>query len=148
MERAILFRGKVKYNGNHLFSGDWVYGSLIIKTNGIFIYVIDEDKFGNIVREFEVEVIPETVGEFTGLTDKNSVKVFSDDLLKDGKEDVFRVYQIAGGFCVKSSIWKKDIKEWDFSDILIAASLTDAQMQSYISESCEVIGNIHDKHVL
>ena len=73
---------------------------------------------------------------------------FSDDLLKDGKEDVFRVYQIAGGFCVKSSVWKTDTKEWTRSDILIAASLTDAQMQSYISESCEVIGNIHDKHVL
>ena len=43
-------------------------------------------------------------------------------------------------------IWKTHTgPEWTRSDILIAASLTDAQMQSYISESCEVIGNIHDK---
>ena len=139
MERTILFRGIIKYPDD-IFKG-FLYGNLIIYANGdTFIRQIETGQ--------EFEVITETVGEFTGFTDKNSVKVFSDDLLKDGKEDVFRVYQIAGGFCVKSSVWKTGTKEWIRSDILIAASLTDAQMQSYISESCEVIGNIHDKHVL
>lgn len=137
MERTILFRGK-RPN-----SGKWIQGYLYQESG--FSWILSE-RFKT--PECSCEVIPETVGEFTGLTDKNSVKVFSDDLLKDGKEDVFRVYQIAGGFCVKSSVWKTDTKEWTRSDILIAASLTDAQMQSYISESCEVIGNIHDKHVL
>ena len=136
MERAILFRGIIKYP-NYIFKGFW-YGNLILYANG-----------GTFIRQIETgqefKVIPETIGQYTGLTDKNGAKVFSDDLLKDGKEDVFRVYQIAGGFCVKSSVWKTDTKEWVLSDILIAASLTDAQMQSYISESCEVIGNIHDK---
>ena len=139
MERTILFRGIIKYPDD-IFKG-FLYGNLIIYANGdTFIRQIETGQ--------EFEVIPETVGEFIGLTDKNGVTIFSDDLLKDGKEDVFRVYQIAGGFCVKSSVWKTDTKEWIRSDILIAASLTDAQMQSYISESCEVIGNIHDKHVL
>ena len=45
----MLFRGKVKYNGNHLFAEDWVYGSLIIKSKGTFIYVIEEDEFGNTI---------------------------------------------------------------------------------------------------
>ena len=76
MSREILFRGAVKYNGNHFFSGEIVFGSLIKKSSGIFIYVIDEDKLGNIHRECEVEVMPESVGQFTGLTDKNGVKIF------------------------------------------------------------------------
>jgi len=74
--RDIKFRGKVKYNGNHLHSGDWVYGSYILKYACSFIYVIEEDEFGNIVREFEVEVIPETVGQYTGMKDKNGVEIY------------------------------------------------------------------------
>jgi uncharacterized phage protein (TIGR01671 family) len=137
MKRRILFRGQ------KVDTKEWVYGSFVLDSEGHPRIAI-VNKSGEGLR-FD-KVIPESAGQFTGLTDKNSVKVFSDDLLKDGKEDVFRVYQIAGGFCVKSSVWKTDTKEWDYTDILIAASLTDAQTQSYISESCEVIGNIHDKH--
>lgn len=135
----ILFRGIIKYPDD-IFKGFW-HGNLIIYANGdTFIRQIETGQ--------EFEVIPESVGEFTGLTDKNGVKIFSDDLLKDGEGDIFRIYQIDGGFCIKSSVWKTDINDFDFTDILIAASLTDAQMQSYILESCEIVGNIHDKHVL
>lgn len=78
-----LFKAKVKNNGNHLFSGDWVQGSLIIKTNGYFIYVIEEDDLGNIVREFEVEVIPETVCSFVRRQDKNGNNIFEGDVIQN-----------------------------------------------------------------
>lgn len=137
--REILFRGIIKYPDD-IFKGFW-HGNLIIYANGdTFIRQIETGQ--------EFEVIPETVGQLTGLTDKSGVRIFSDDLLKDIKGDIFRIYQIDGGFCIKSSVWKTDINDFDFTDILIAASLTDTQTQSYILESCEIIGNIHDKHVL
>lgn len=93
MKREILFRGQVKYNGNHLFTWDWVYGSLIVKTGRTFIHVIEEDSLGNIVREFDVEVIPETVGQFTEYTDRNGVKIFEDDIF-DSEFDDGSVYII------------------------------------------------------
>lgn len=77
---TFLFKAKVKHNGNHLFSGDWVQGSLIKKTKGYFIYVIEEDDLGNVVREFEVEVIPETVCQFTGEFDKDGNNIFNGDI--------------------------------------------------------------------
>lgn len=76
------YKAKIKRNGNHLFFRDWIEGSLIIKTIGVFIYVIEEDDFGNIVREFEIEVIPETVCQFTGLLDVNKNKIFHNDRIK------------------------------------------------------------------
>lgn len=78
-----LFKAQVKYNGNHLFAGDFVEGSLIIKTSGHFIYVIEKDELDNVIREFEVEVIPETVVQFIGLFDKNGNKIFNKSTLND-----------------------------------------------------------------
>lgn len=79
--RETLFRGKVKYNELHLFENDFIVGSLIIKSKGYFIYVIEKDEFDNIIREFEIEVKPETVGQFTGFYDKNKIKIFENDII-------------------------------------------------------------------
>ena len=125
MDREILFRGEVKYNGNHLFAGERVEGSLIIKVTGLhFIHVVETDNFGNAIREFEVEVIPETVGQFTGLTDKNGVKIFEGDKIKT---PYFSQYVVD-----------------NMVDFIYA--FDDFNTGDYFGEkiNVEVIGNIHD----
>lgn len=72
MNREVLFRGK----GNPEYNdGDWYYGHLIFDGED---YQIVEPKYGS----FRRTVLKETVGEFTGMTDKNGTKIFEGDIVK------------------------------------------------------------------
>lgn len=82
-EREILFRGKS--TGDHNVQGNWVEGNLIciddpehiISDEGIARYIGDRQGIKN------YRVVPSTVGQFTGLTDRNGTKIFEGDIVVD-----------------------------------------------------------------
>ena len=132
--REILFRGK------RLSDGGWSYGNLRIANTGVTIIVPNDTPLGKYGK-----VDPETVCQFTGLTDKNGNKIWENDVCQyidsDGYETEFVVkygrhegqHGINLGFYI----------EW-------------SEMDGYREDICfwaeerdiEVIGNIFDNHKL
>ena len=132
--REILFRGK---RTSYPYEG-WAEGSLLCVDGHCMILEKENDDNGycypyinaedGIVDGILTTVDPETVGQYTGLTDKNGKKIFEGDILRNvittnGVVVTGVVSYADGAFGVKSNR----------GAIFLA-----------FFENCEAIGNIHD----
>ena len=117
--REILFRGKDVNN-------KWHFGNFIKDK-----YYFSEEICYSIysVGCGEHQVIPETAGQYTGLTDKNGTKIFEGDIVKVSYTDGFEI----GAIC------------WSNLNFRFCFNTPEGFSYGFnVSDELEVIGNIHD----
>lgn len=123
--REILFRGKRIDNGN------WVNGVPWKALNGSGWYLFQVTEIAGAERMIHVKVDPATVGQYTGLTDKNGKKIFEGDIVR---------------FKTRTSTFKPLYVRWYEETAQFLVSKRDG-VRSYPMDKSweyEIIGNIHD----
>ena len=149
--REILFRGKRKG------IGEWVYGYYAYCTDGCeFSHRIHttfaETYGGEYLSPVWFEVIPETVGQYTGLTDKNGKQIFEGDIVEFESHGFIPNIE-RGSVIFKRGCYGIEYEddlgkrlEWgkQFHRIGTVSQWQDMGASGTITYTYELIGNIHD----
>lgn len=122
--REILFRGKRTDNG------EWIYGDLIQNVDCLKIRE-QEKSIKKIAKSYEVD--PETVGQCTGLCDKNGKKIFEGDIVLG-----LFLFDISINAIVRFRDGAFGL-EWHRGEIIEFNAFT-----SLCNITYEIIGNIYD----
>lgn len=142
--REILFRGKT-------LTGKWVEGAYYKQEEfygdkeDAHIIITSKETLDN---DFALEshiVIPETVGQFTGLTDKNGKRIFEGDVVKFTDSPFGFSYTGVVcfnevSFCIKYEYWKKE----EFHRIGQTDEWQNMGASGTVTYEHEVLGNMHD----
>ena len=126
--RTIKFRGKTHGNGK------WYYGSLVYsdEINAAIYFQIGR---GLVKRMDWVYVIPETIGQFSGLYDCNGKEIYEGDIVEWEKDGLMYVVKFWNGMFYASV---KECNDGIFGGFPLHA------LTKHDDRKCKIAGNIHD----
>ena len=130
---------EIKFRGKRVDNGEWVYGDLVHGRDPQYAYIVERGNKG-LCRNY-VPVVPESIGQYTGLKDKNGKEIYDGDILSidcysytEPEGDVFGEVTIT--VYGNALIVTRDSGE---TECFYLSDLRGTYTTIY-----EVIGNIHD----
>ena len=138
------------YRGKRLDNGEWVEGWLVIKKDPVleitYCFILAYGEGESFVTWYPVD--PETVGQYTGLTDKSGKKIFEGDIIESNNEMQSAIFVVKYGEYTPKMFYAlyDAVYGWTPTELFYGFffEAKGEQMIVVKSKYLEVIGNIHD----
>ena len=133
---------EIKFRGKRIKNGEWVYGDLLQKNSGRKVIMTNLHTWGDNPDDVEpygeyITVDPNTVGQYTGIKDKNGKEIYEGDIVKTPLLD-----PIFGD--ILADAWCNALIRFNQGSFVVSYYNSHNIYLQDLCDKIELLGNIHD----
>ena len=133
---------EIKFRGKRIKNGEWVYGDLRQENSGRKVIMTNLSTWGDNPDDVEpygddITIDPNTIGQYTGIKDKNGKEIYEGDIVKTPLLD-----PIFGD--ILADAWCNALIRFNQGSFVVSYYNSHNIYLQDLCDKIELLGNIHD----